>query len=75
LSITVGPMIREQIAHLKNLPPKGTAHRGTDEDGEAGVEAAEKSADDRRLGQVEQLLQEMNERLKAIENRLPVQQG
>ena len=75
LSITVGPMIREQIAHLKNLPPKGTAHRGTDEDGEAGVEAAEKSADDRRLGQVEQLLQEMNERLKAIENRLPVRQG
>jgi len=39
------------------------------------VEAAEKSADDRRLGQVEQLLQEMNERLKAIENRLAVQQG
>ena len=75
LSITVGPMIREQIAHLKNLPLKGTAHAGTDEDGEAGVEAAEKSADDRRLGQVEQLLQEMNERLKAIENRLPVRQG
>jgi HEAT repeat protein len=75
LSITVEPMIREQIAHLKNLPPKGTAHRGTDEDGEAGVEAAEKSADDRRLGQVEKLLQEMNERLKAIESRLPVQKG
>ena len=67
----------EQIAHLKNLPPKGTAHTGADDEvsGEAGVEAAEKFADDRRLGQVEKLLQEMNERLKAIENRLPVQKG
>jgi aminopeptidase N len=77
LSIEMAPLIKGQITHLKNPLTKGAGHTGMGEEGteESGAEGAEKAADDQRLAHLEQLLQEMNERLKAIENRLPAQKN
>jgi hypothetical protein len=73
LSIVMAPMIKGQIARLKK-PADGNpgAHPG----GEEGEETAEagatgKDSTDRRLEKLERLLQEMGERLKSIESRLP----
>jgi len=73
LSIEMAPAIKEQIARLKNRPAKGGTQAGSEEDGpnEGGSSASDKSADGQRLAHLEQMLQEMNDRLKAIENRLP----
>jgi aminopeptidase N len=69
LSIEMAPMIKMQIERLKN-PEKGGAggRRGM---GEEAPEAAAKSGDDQRLSHLETLVEEMNERLKTIEARLP----
>jgi len=73
LSIEMAPMIKGQIERLKNPKAKG-AFPSPFQDEEAGAEGEEASAkptEDQRLSHVEQLLQEMNERLKSIETRLP----
>lgn len=70
LSIEMAPMIKEQIDRLKKGPSKGGPHAGMGEGGDH-AEAAAKEADDQRLSRVEKLVEEMNERLKVIESRLP----
>jgi aminopeptidase N len=67
LSIGMEPTIKEQIERLKNPLAKGGSHGGMKPDGNA----AEKAGDDERLVHLEQLVQEMNDRLKEIEKRLP----
>ena len=67
LSIEMAPMIKRQIEMLKN-PGKGGGGMG---DGDAGAESAAKGAGDQRLAHLEQLVEEMNARLKTIEARLP----
>jgi aminopeptidase N len=73
LSIEMVPMIKGQIARLKKpAEAKPGARPAADEDAEESAEGAgEKSAADRRLDKLEHLLQEMSERLKSIESRLP----
>jgi len=68
LSIEMAPMIKGQIEHLKNSPGQASAHAGSAESGDA---ASTKAPDDQRLIHLEQLVQEMNDRLKTIEGRLP----
>jgi hypothetical protein len=60
-------MIKGQIERLKNPSGKPEAHSGS------GPEAGEtaKASGDERLIHLEQLVQEMNARLKTIEGRLP----
>jgi len=67
LSIEMQPTIKEQIERLKNPLAKGGSHGMTKPDGNA----SEKAGEDERLVHVEQLVQEMNDRLKEIEKRLP----
>lgn len=73
LSIEMAPMIKTQIERLKN-PEKGGmgGRRGM---GEEAPEAAAKGGDDQRLSHLETLVEEMNERLKTIEARLPAGSG
>jgi HEAT repeat protein/PBS lyase HEAT-like repeat-containing protein len=67
LSIGMEPTIKEQIERLKNPLAKGGPHGMMKEDGKPG----EKAGEDERLSHLEQLVQEMNDRLKEIEKRLP----
>ncbi|HET7106298.1 MAG TPA: M1 family aminopeptidase [Candidatus Acidoferrum sp.] len=67
LSIGMEPSIKEQIERLKNPLAMGGSHGTKKEDAKAG----EKTGQDERMAHVEQLVQEMNERLKEIEKRLP----
>ena len=69
LSIEMAPMIKGQIKRLKNPSTPGGQHAASS--GEANEAATAKSADDERLAHLEQLVQEMNDRLKTIEGRLP----
>jgi len=74
LSIEMVPMIKGQIARLKK--PAGGKASGSYGDGDAGEESSERSDGERvtteqRLEKLEHLLQEMSERLKSIEKRLP----
>jgi len=72
LSIEMTPMIKSQIERLKNPSPKGGPHQGMTPGGsETAADAGTKGGEDQRLSQLEQLLEEMNERLKTIEGRLP----
>jgi aminopeptidase N len=68
LSIEMAPMIKNQIEHLKNPEKGGPGGRRGNREGEP--EGAAKGAEDQRLSHLEQLVEEMNERLKAIEGRL-----
>jgi aminopeptidase N len=72
LSIELAPTIKEQIARLKNPSAKANPSmwRGDDDEEAQGEEHTEKSGQDQRLTQIEQLVKEMNERLKTIESRL-----
>ena len=68
LSIEMEPTIKEQIARLKKEPGSGQ--------GGAQGQAGEKTEGDsaavaKRLDRLEKLIQEMTERLKAIEEKLP----
>ncbi|PYT77192.1 MAG: hypothetical protein DMG40_24215 [Acidobacteria bacterium] len=74
LSIEMVPVIKEQIARLEEpaasqSPPAGNGRES------AGGSASEKSEDSeavlQRLDKLEHLVQEMNDRLKSIETRLP----
>jgi aminopeptidase N len=78
LSIEMAPMIKGQIARLKRPSDAKPGARpnsgyGSDDEGEesAPAGAVEKSTTDQRLEKLERLLQQMNERLKTIETRLP----
>jgi aminopeptidase N len=73
LSIEMAPMIKGQIERLKNPKAKGRPYGQMEEEegGPDGEEAAAKPTEDQRLIHLEQLVQEMNERLKSIETRLP----
>src|SRR3974390_609745 len=65
LSIEMAPMIKQQIEHLKNPPPKGKSHPAMGEDEEGQEEgASNQPAEDPKTNHIEQLLQEMNDRLK-----------
>ena len=68
LSIEMAPMIKMQIQRIKN-PGKG-GPGGPMETGEGSPDASAKGAEDQRLGRLEQLVEEMNQRLKVIEARL-----
>lgn len=75
LSIEMVPMIKGQLARLKK-PSDGrpNPHAETGDDGEenSGAEAdGGKPTTDQRLEKFERLLQEMNDRLKSMEARLP----
>jgi aminopeptidase N len=83
LSIEVAPMIKEQIAHLKR-PAKekkeGHATAGTDSDDDDAEGSADSNSGGNRntvvaerLDKLEHLIQEMNNRLKTIETRLPTE--
>ncbi len=72
LSIEMAPMIKQQIDGLKKPKPKEAAHAAMNEEGDDEEEmGANQAGDDSKLSHLEQLVQEMNERLKAIEGRLP----
>lgn len=68
LSIEMAPIIKRQIARLK----KGPEEKGQQaaEAGGAKPNASEKETA-QRLTHLEQLMEQMNERLKAMEDRLP----
>ncbi len=73
LSIAFAPLIREQIERLKK-PKSGKAGENADDEGEAGEKEGTEEANaavTERLDRLEKLIQEMNERLKTIETRLP----
>ena len=84
LSIEVAPMIKEQIAHLKR-PAKekrdghATAGAESDDDDAEGSGDSNSGANGNtavvaeRLDKLEHLMQEMNNRLKTIETRLPAE--
>jgi len=73
LSIEMAPMIKAQIARLQNpAGGKPGAHPGSGDAGEESAQAGdEKFTTEPRLEKLEHLLQEMNERLKSLEKRLP----
>jgi aminopeptidase N len=73
LSIEMAPLIKRQIEMLKNPKERGGHHGGMDdaENGAADEESSAKPTEDQRLSHVEQLLEQMNDRLKSIETRLP----
>ena len=72
LSIEMAPMIKGQIERLKNPKAKGRPCGEMEEEGGADAEeASAKPAEDQRLSHLEQLVQEMNDRLKSMESRLP----
>jgi aminopeptidase N len=78
LSIEMAPMIKGQIARLKKPADAKPGTRpgsgyGADEEGEGSSApgSGEKSSTDQRLEKLERLLQQMNDRLKTIETRLP----
>jgi aminopeptidase N len=68
LSIEMVPMIRTQIARLKREPGKKPEPGEIDEAGEG---SGNEDAVAKRLARLEKMMQEMNERLKNIEERLP----
>jgi aminopeptidase N len=83
LSIEVAPMIKEQIAHLKR-PAKGkggghaAAASADDDDDEASGDSnsggnGNTAVVAEHLDKLEHLIQEMNNRLKTIETRLPTE--
>jgi len=77
LSIEMVPMIKGQIARLKTPAATKPAplNRDDGESADAAGSLSEKSGDSeaaaQRLDKLEHLVQEMNERLKAMESRLP----
>jgi aminopeptidase N len=77
LSIEMAPLIKGQIARLKKTAGAKSPSAGGESEESAGeaVSASEKTSDSapvlRRLEKLEHLVQEMNERLKSFETRLP----
>jgi aminopeptidase N len=72
LSIEMVPIIKRQIAHLQSQSASKSAKNSDDDDEPAAAAAPAKAvADNTRLERIEHLTEEMNDRLKAIESRLP----
>jgi aminopeptidase N len=74
LSIEMAPMIKGQIARLKKPSDGKPGANPSSEDADAESSesgAGGPSATEQRLEKLERLLQEMSERLKSIEKRLP----
>jgi aminopeptidase N len=74
LSIEMVPMIKGQIARLKKpADGKPAAHPDAGNADEESAESAggEKTTTEQRLEKLEHLLQEMSDRLKSMEKRLP----
>jgi aminopeptidase N len=74
LSIEMAPMIKGQIARLKKpADGKPDGHYGYGDADEESTESAsgETQTTEQRLEKLEHLLQEMSERLKSMEKRLP----
>ena len=74
LSIEMVPMIKEQIARLlkpAGKPASAGARGGQSAGGTASEETVDSAAVLQRLERLEHLVQEMNERLKSFETRLP----
>jgi len=69
LSIEMAPMVKEQIERLKKSPSAAGTRAGSGESPDH-AETASKDADRQRLAHLEELVREMNERLKGIESRL-----
>ncbi|MGB2629202.1 MAG: M1 family aminopeptidase [Candidatus Acidiferrum sp.] len=73
LSIEMEPMIKQQIETLKKPGAKRMPNMMMDEEGEGDEEGASKNeGEDQKYAHLEQLIQEMNERLKAIEGKLQI---
>jgi aminopeptidase N len=70
LSITMAPMIKTQIARLKK-PTGAKSNPHADMEDENGEEDVDKPDTNARLDKLEELLHEMSDRLKTIEERLP----
>jgi HEAT repeat protein len=68
LSIEMVPMIKAQIARLQRGPGKKPEAGEMTEAGEGGGDQAAVAT---RLARLESMMQEMNQRLKYIEERLP----
>jgi len=71
LAIEMIPIIKTQISHLQNKSTKNY-HAGDDDSPQAATPAQTAADNTERLERIERLTQEMNDRLKAIESRLPV---
>jgi aminopeptidase N len=77
LSIEMVPMIKGQLARLKKpaatkpTPPDADGSESAGAPGSASEESGHSDVVLERLDKLEHLVQEMNERLKAIETRLP----
>jgi aminopeptidase N len=76
LSIEMVPMIKEQIARLQKPAGKpgaagGEGGQSASENGSASEKLGDSAAVLERLEKLEHLVQEMNDRLKSIETRLP----
>ncbi len=73
LSIEMAPMIKGQIARLKKPADgkQGASVGSGDADEESAEASGEKLTTEQRLDKLEHLLQEMSERLKSMEKRLP----
>jgi aminopeptidase N len=72
LSIEMIPMIKEQIAKLQKRPDgKGKLHADDSEEEDKDLTSAGQSEVTQRLDKLEHLVQEMSDRLKSIESRLP----
>jgi len=76
LSIEMTPIIKRQIAHLQNKSGAKSVHDSDDDEPAAASTTSKNAADNTgRLERIERLTQEMNDRLKAIESRLPPAQN
>jgi len=66
-------MIKGQIERLKNPKAKVKRYGQMEEEevGADGEEASAKPAEDQRLSHIEQMVEEMNDRLRSMEGRLP----
>jgi aminopeptidase N len=74
LSIEMAPMIKGQIARLKkpaDVKPRANQGYGDADEESAENASGEKLTTEQRLEKLERLLQEMSERLKSMEKRLP----
>jgi aminopeptidase N len=72
LSIEILPTIKTQISHLQNKSSKKGREGEDADDSASATNPAQATADNtERLERIERLTQEMNDRLKAIESRLP----
>ena len=70
----MAPMIKGQIARLKkpvDVKPRANPSSGDGDEESAENAGNEKITTEQRLEKLERLLQEMSERLKSMEKRLP----